>query len=73
MGYKKGYQDGYLKSNGTSYNWVIDFGKVMTWIEITNTLMGDSYTKEEKKNLIKKVVDKVFIEYMFNITCTKSM
>jgi len=54
MGYKKGYQDGYLKSKGTSYNGVIDFSKVMTWIEITNTLMGDSYTKEEKNKNYKR-------------------
>ena len=48
MGYKKGYQDGYLKSNGVSYNGVLDFSKVYTWIEITDTLTGDTYTENEK-------------------------
>ena len=49
MGYKKGYQDGYLKSKGTSYNGVIDFSKVRTGIEITDFLMGDKYDDTEKK------------------------
>ena len=44
MGYKKGYQDGYLKSNGVSYNGVLDFSKVYTWIEITDTLNVVSVT-----------------------------
>ena len=48
MGYKKGYQDGYLKSKGTSYNGVIDFSKVRTGIEITDFLMGDKYDDTEK-------------------------
>ena len=49
MGYKKGYQDGYFKSNGTSYNGVLDYDNVLTWIEITDALMGDTYDDTEKK------------------------
>ena len=48
MGYKKGYKDGYFKANGNNYNGVLDFEKVLTWVEIIDTLMGSSYSDIEK-------------------------
>jgi len=48
MGYKKGYQEGYFKSNGTSYNGVLDYRNVYNLIEITDALMGDTYDDREK-------------------------
>jgi len=49
MGYKKGYQEGYFKSNGTSYNGVLDYRNVYNLIEITDALMGDTYDDREKQ------------------------
>ena len=47
MGYKRGYQQGYFKENGSDFNDVVP-EKGIVWIEITDILMGDTYSDEEK-------------------------